>query len=100
MEPVKLLSRKSIVMREELLQNPYVNGPLNLFSDRCTWIRGGGLKQDGIYPNKLFSERSKYSSWSSIQKSLGIGPLKWFLDKSIVVRHVEFTKHLGSMPEN
>jgi hypothetical protein len=59
------------------------------------------VKQDGIYPDKLFSERSKYGSWSNLQKkSLGIGPLKWFLDKSIALRLVELTNYLRSMPEN
>jgi predicted amidohydrolase YtcJ len=68
--------------------------------DRCKWVIGGGLKQDGIYPDKLFSERSKYVRWLNLQKSLGIGPLKWFVDKSIAPRSVELTNHLGSMPEN
>jgi hypothetical protein len=68
--------------------------------DRWTCFIDHGLKQDGREPDKLFSDMSKYSRLSSLQKSLGSGPSKLFLDKLIALRFEKLPFHVGSMPEN
>ena len=97
--PVNLFSPRSIVTKEEQLENACVIGPLKLFWFKWTWLRNDKLKQDGTKPERLLSERSKkLRSWS-LQSSTWIGPSKWFENMTIPLKLDMFPIHLGSLPD-